>query len=501
VRSEQRTIAPRFVRSDQRAIVSLAIVATAFASCEGCASSTSSARAHGSDPTKPSIVWSYDVAPGAGASELRIEADYSSRSARALSVSSGAEPFVHDVEIASGTASDDWKRLEAADGYWNLPSDGAAHRLRYRFLLRDAAHALRDPDAASYSGDVLVAPPSAWLLHPFDSFSGDAFRVHFSLPDGESCACGLAPAPDGAPNSFAGAAEDLSTAPYCAFGPIRQHRVQAAGGAEISLAIAPGNYQASEADILRWVERSALAASDYFGIFPMKHACVIVTEGRGRSVEGGKTIGNSGASILIGIGRRANVRALDEDWILTHEMIHLALPSVAKEHHWLEEGSATYLEPIARARAGQHTPEQVWRELVEGLPQGLPEAGDRGLDHTPTWGRTYWGGALYWLLADIEIRKRTQNKRGLEDALRGVIDAGGTIADSWEVERVLETGDKAVGVPVLTELYRAMADDPHPVDLPALWKELGVSVEHRKVTFDDSAPLADIRRAITRKAD
>jgi hypothetical protein len=67
----------------------------------------------------------------------------------------------------------------------------------------------------------------------------------------------------------------------------------------------------------------------------------------------------------------------------------------------------------------------VWRDLIEGLPHGLPRAGDRGLDFTPTWGRTYWGGAMYCLLADVEIRKRTGNRHGLQDALRGVLAGGG----------------------------------------------------------------------------
>jgi hypothetical protein len=178
-------------------------------------------------------------------------------------------------------------------------------------------------------------------------------------------------------------------------------------------------------------------------------------------------------------------------------MMHLAFPSVPEEHHWIEEGSATYVEPIARARAGDLTPEKVWGDLVDGLPKGLPQAGDRGLDFTPTWGRTYWGGALFCLLADIEIRKRTGNKKGLEDAFRAIFKAGGTIESDWPLARTLEIGDRGTGVPVLRALYDKMKAAPAPVDLGALWKELGVERRSGKIEFIDGAPLAAIRKAIT----
>lgn len=60
----------------------------------------------------------------------------------------------------------------------------------------------------------------------------------------------------------------------------------------------------------------------------------------------------------------------------------------------------------------------------------------------------------------------------------------------------LNTGDRATGVPVLLELYRQMKSTPAPVDLDALWKELGVSRQSGRTEFDDSAPLASIRQAI-----
>jgi hypothetical protein len=162
----------------------------------------------------------------------------------------------------------------------------------------------------------------------------------------------------------------------------------------------------------------------------------------------------------------------------------------------MEEGLATYVEPIARVRIGNLRAQQVWSDLVRDLPQGLPEPGDRGLDFTPTWARTYWGGALFCFLADVEIRRRTSNAHGLEDGLRAILEAGGSIEHDWELERALRIGDQATGVPVLKNLYDKMRADPSPVDLETLWKELGIERQGRSVRFDDDAPLAAIRKAI-----
>jgi predicted metalloprotease with PDZ domain len=197
------------------------------------------------------------------------------------------------------------------------------------------------------------------------------------------------------------------------------------------------------------------------------------------------------------VGAQTSPADFRDDWILVHEMVHTALPDLEGPQHWLEEGLATYVEPIARRRAGLLTTEHVWTEWVREMPKGLPAEGDRGLDRTPTWGRTYWGGALFCLLADVEIRRRTNNARSLGDALRAVVAAGGSIAVSWPVSRVIEIGDAATGVPVLRELYDKMSVAPVGVDLEDLWKRLGVSVRGNTVTFDETAPLASVRRGIT----
>ena len=63
---------------------------------------------------------------------------------------------------------------------------------------------------------------------------------------------------------------------------------------------------------------------------------------------------------------------LASDWMLTHEMVHLSFPSVTENHHWIEEGIATYVEPIARVRAGHFDANQMWFEVMRDLHQGFP---------------------------------------------------------------------------------------------------------------------------------
>jgi len=71
----------------------------------------------------------------------------------------------------------------------------------------------------------------------------------------------------------------------------------------------------------------------------------------------------------------------------------------------------------------------------------------------------------------------------------------------WPLERALRIADSAIGSPVLEDLYDQMKATPVPVDLPQLWQRLGIELHGDSVLFDDSAPLAQLRRAITAARD
>jgi hypothetical protein len=269
------------------------------------------------------------------------------------------------------------------------------------------------------------------------------------------------------------------------------------GGGEIDVTLPDEQLKVSAEELLGWVRAAATAVSEYYGHFPVEHLTLRIRSANGSGVRHGVTYPRDGGLILISVGKETPVDDLQTDWTLTHEMTHLAFPNMADEHHWIEEGLATYVEPVARAQVGQLSPAEVWREFVRDMPKGQPDVGDQGLDNTHTWGRTYWGGALFCLVADVQIREKTHNRKGLQDALRAILGHGGTINEDWEIEKALSVGDKATGTTVLQTLYAQMRDKPVKVDLDELWSKLGVAMNNGEVVFDDKAPEAPIRKAIT----
>ena len=284
--------------------------------------------------------------------------------------------------------------------------------------------------------------------------------------------------------------------PYDAFDRLSTSPIKVGGGV-LNIGFAPGEFPLPRQALVTWIEKSAKAVVLYYGQFPVASARILIVPVSGRGIRGGQAFGYRGAAIRLLVGRDSNAADLVRDWKAVHEMVHLALPDLTPSHLWLPEGLAVYVESIARVQAGDLTQEKIWGDFVRDMPQGLPQAGDRGLDNTPTWGRTYWGGAIFCLLADIEIRKRTGNKIGLQQALRGILADGGTHERNWSMEHVLRVADQATGVAVLSDLYEKMRASPYAPDLDALWYDLGISVRDSRVTFDDDAILAPIRRAIT----
>jgi predicted metalloprotease with PDZ domain len=224
--------------------------------------------------------------------------------------------------------------------------------------------------------------------------------------------------------------------------------------------------------VAEWLGAELGALTDFFGRAPSDELAVFVAPGTAE-VTRGETLTGGGSSVLIRLGTKVHVPSdLRDDWVAAHELIHVTVPSTDYEHQWFSEGLACYAEPLARVRAGLLTEEKMWADLEEGLPRGLPKSGDTGLDGARDIGRVYWGGTLFFLMADLEIRERSGGNQSLRDGLRHLASRGANGEARWPIERLLATIDEGTGSHVLEELYGRQGRKSEPVDLAALWKRL-----------------------------
>jgi len=457
--------------------VALSVVVACAVACGG---GTGAPRLGPPAPAVPAVAgaqldpvpWRYEARFHDGV--LDVEARFAPGTDGVPRVDDDAGPYVRDV---ASTTERGWRVV------------------RYQYALAEAARAIRDVETASASGDMLVAPPSTWLLHP-DAETPGLFRLHVTADAGSSFVASTHPAADGAPDTYEARADTLDGAGFAAFGRFHLETVTS-GAARVLVAISPTGLSLTDAEVGAWAKSAVDAIGGYLhGSFPVRRTLVVVEAGRGAGSTRGETIGEGGPSVLLRASTSLTRATVRNDWVMTHELIHVVLPSLTRNHMWLTEGIPTYVEPIARTRAGLMAPEQMWKELVEGVPQGLPEAGDQGLEKTHTWGRTYWGGSLFCLLADVRIREATGNARSFDDAIRGIVATGADVESHWDMPKLLEVGDHATGTHVLAQLYEEQGLAPTGVDLPALWRRLGVAVEGGRARFDDAAPLAAVRRGI-----
>jgi hypothetical protein len=140
-------------------------------------------------------------------------------------------------------------------------------------------------------------------------------------------------------------------------------------GGTVRIEFAPGDLDLPATKLIARVSAAAKAVTDYYGRFPVRRAqfLIVPVENR-KGVLSGTSWGTRPTSTRIYLGQLTDDADLKDDWVMTHEMVHYAFPLMQREHHWIEEGIATYVEPIARLEAGELRDAKVWGDLVEGLP-------------------------------------------------------------------------------------------------------------------------------------
>ncbi len=391
--------------------------------------------------------------------------------------------FVEDAEVNG-------RKLEKNATSFDVPECKKACTIRYVFAHGRAATAIGDTDTASRGPGFTWVNGPLLLLHPMHGDPRTNIEIHLS----KDIVTPLPSISESEPNVVRVNLLDVERIPYIFFG--MGARMVSRDKMTVR-AVVPKPFASRPEEMDRWIARSMDIVGSYYGHFPMGPVALGLVPEPGDETRFGLTRPGVGAAIVIYLGEKMK---LEDDWVLVHEMIHLGFPTLPREYRWIEEGLATYIEPLAKSRVGVQTEAAAWADLAAHMPLGVVPKGSPSLGGTRhgAWRRMYWGGAIVMMLTDLEIRKRTENKLGLEDALRAVLDAGGNDGEHWTLEQVVQAMERVVPKGWLLEWFKHHHESAATFDLDAIWKRMGVRIDGKNVTFDDRAPEAAFRREISR---
>ncbi len=433
--------------------------------------------------------------------ELAVEARCFGASLEAFVATDGTTlPFLAQVTDGRGTA------LPRDGRRFTLPH-GDRTQIRYRVALEAMGHAVDDFDVALSLGGAVLSPLSAWLLVPDPTLDDAPVRIHVTTPAGVAFETALRRS--GNDGAYVIAGHELRVGTYTVFGAFDATTLALPGpgalaateqrdrNASIRVVRLRARSALTAREVDAWVEETSNAVARFYRGFPVQKAMVVVVPVRRRTgTVFGKVLPAGGSGVVMLVGARSTPEVLRRDWVLVHELFHLGTPSYVGEGKWLDEGLATYFEPIIRAREGWLDEDELWTELAGGLHQGVDALVRTGLENPASFRAHYWGGALVALSADVRARRASAGRRGLEDGLRAVTARGGTADQVWALAETVRTVDEALGAPILADLVDAHGHRGSPFDLGAMLRDLGIDLGPNGARLRDDAPLASVRRSI-----
>lgn len=441
-------------------------------------------------PRPPTTTVSYEVtAPAPGSWTLEVEAHISGAATPRLDDEEAGASLTR-VRLVEGGAERDVPR--AGEGWW-APSCRGTCTLRYQVDLEALTSNCHHMDCARRVGDAVIGTAAVWMLRP--ETAGDAtFRVHLHGDPARS-ATGLRPDGQG---GYVFRGHELGEASYTAFGALRRARVDVPGGSLDAVLLGPP-LAMGDAAALAWIHDAAACVGRLYGTFPASATVFVVPVKGADEVVFGRVLSLAGGSVALYFGADTPAKAARTDWVVVHELSHLGTASFMGEAHWLEEGLATYYEPILRERAGWMREDQLWAHFAGQMPRGEHKDGEPpSLEDRDDIDSTYWGGALFALLADVAIRRASNGARSLDDVMRAVHDRLGDATHATTVPEFLRVADEAAGSTAVSDTYRTFAMGGQAEPVTALLHDLGVvPAPEGAVHLDDSTPLAAVRRGIS----
>ncbi len=253
----------------------------------------------------------------------------------------------------------------------------------------------------------------------------------------------------------------------------------------------------------QWLKEVSRALRTVYGEYPQDHFRITIKRSRARPgpVPWGHVERGDPTNVLLVINPEYGYDALINDWTAFHELSHLLIPYRGHGNVWFSEGLATYYQNIIQGRLGLLNQSQMWGKIAAGFERGkkqqhwnntnLTEVSDQ-MRENRQFMRVHWSGVLYWLSADVQLRKL--GKGTLDDALKLLKDC--CEFKSMSAKAIAHKLDTLTSSNVFVPLFEIYCESYEIPDYLSLLTELGVTKTTNTISFNKSASLASIRQKI-----
>lgn len=258
-------------------------------------------------------------------------------------------------------------------------------------------------------------------------------------------------------------------------------------------------------EVLRWIDSSTDALISVYGRLPRSSLRIEVSPismYSKDSIPWAQVTRGDPDTVKFYIDAMASEEDLVNNWTSYHELSHLLIPYRGWGDMWFSEGLASYYQNLLQVRAGVIDEQTMWQKLHDGFERGLdnPRPDLTLAELSPTmrenrsFMRVYWSGALYFLEADIELRKRSDGAITLDSVLG---ELNKCCRDkSMSAPQIVSALDSIAKSTLFSDLFdkaRASRAIPSAEDLLS---ELGIAVEGGTVSFIQDHTGTFLRRGI-----
>ncbi|MGI9272532.1 MAG: hypothetical protein ACR2QT_12210 [Woeseiaceae bacterium] len=389
------------------------------------------------------------------------------------------------------------KRLTTRGRRLEIPAAGL------RCLSYDVSLASADRDA-----EKIVISPTLWMWRP-RLRRDDEILTTFELPDDAGVFVPWQMIDDDRRRYRLVASPESGTA-TAVFGQFEEH-IETIADTRIRIVLLGPQSDITLEKFVPWINSTAQNIEQTYGRFPNPNVGVILNPvsrwgwGGDRAVSFGRVVRDGGETIELMINPDRPITDYYDEWTPTHEFSHLMLPYVDREQRWISEGFAQYYQNVLLARAGQHSALDAWQKIYTGLERGRESAPGISPNDAAngrmrdTRMKVYWSGASLALMADVELRRRSDGRQSLDSVLGDLQQCCLPSARSWSGVEFFAKLDELLGDTLFMDLYRKYADADDFPDPRPLLARLGVSARDGAVALDDGAELSVIRETITRQ--